>query len=285
MLSEPERDQIVQYFFGLPSFQKSDINYFSFDLPEWPALFVKYRDGDLMAEATTQHFFHTLAQKDRSAPGIPAVYSAFYENGYHFIVMEKINLPVLGACNSIQDDYGVQRVASAVGWLLAQMPAIPNSLFGRISDSEACVWHAFFKGHKAPVPFISSEAVAKYVNKALSRCRGKMTLPISLSNDLSIYHSDIHEGNFLLDVATGRIWIVDFQHIGVFPKPFQQYAFFNIDNSFAAAVGRHLGYQPPDIAEAMMKASSVLQQIGGTSRLGLDKFGEGRPRDSTMQSV
>jgi len=80
--------------------------------------------------------------------------------------MEKINLPTLGACNSIRDDdYGVQRVASAVRWLLAQMPAIPNSLFGRISDSETCVWHAFFKGHKAPVPFVSSEAVSKYVNK------------------------------------------------------------------------------------------------------------------------
>ncbi len=82
MLSQPERDQIVQYFFGLSLFQKSNINYFSFDLPEWPALFVKYGDRDLMAEATTQHFFHTLAQKDRSAPGIPAVYSAFRENGH-----------------------------------------------------------------------------------------------------------------------------------------------------------------------------------------------------------
>ncbi len=95
-----------------------------------------------------------------------------------------------------------------------------------------------------------------------------MTSPISLSNDLSIYHSDIHKDNFLLDVGIGCIWIVDFQHIGVFPKPFQQYAFFNIGNSFAAAVGRYLGYQPPDIAEAMMKASDLLQQTGGNSRLG-----------------
>lgn len=165
MLSQPERDQIVQHFFGLSLSQKSNNNNFSFDMPKWPALFVKYGGRDLMAEATTQHFFHTLAQKDKSAPGIPAVYSAFHENGIHFIVMEKINLSTLGACDSIRDDYSVQRVASAVGWLLAQMPAIPNSLCGRISDSEACVWHAFFKDHNAPVPFVSSEAVAKYVNK------------------------------------------------------------------------------------------------------------------------
>ena len=165
MLSQPERDQIVQYFYDLPLPQRSKTNHFNFNLPEWPALFVKYGDNDLLAEASTQYFFHALAQEDKSAPGIPAVYSAFRGNGYYFIVMEKIDLPTLGACNSIRDDYAVQRVAFAVEWLLAQMPAVPGSLFGRISASEACVWHAFFKEHQAPVPFVSPEAVAKYVNK------------------------------------------------------------------------------------------------------------------------
>jgi hypothetical protein len=61
-----------------------------------------------------------------------------------------------------------------------------------------------------------------------------MTPPVSLSNDLFIYHSDISKDNFLFDVTTGRIWIVDFQHIGVLPKPFQQYAFFNIGSSGAS---------------------------------------------------
>lgn len=165
MLSQPERDQIVQYFFGLPSSQRNKTNHFDFNLPGRPALFVKHGDKDLLAEASTQSFFHALAREDISAPGIPAVYNAFRGNGYYFIVMEKVDLPTLGACNSIRDDYAVQRVASAVGWLLAQMPAVPDSLFGRISASEACVWHPFFKDHQAPVPFVSSEAVAKYVNK------------------------------------------------------------------------------------------------------------------------
>ncbi|KAM6491146.1 hypothetical protein JOM56_013385 [Amanita muscaria] len=275
MLSQPEHDQIVQYFFDLPLLQRSKTNHFNFNLPEWPALFVKYGDKDLLAEASTQCFFHALAREDKSAPGIPAIYSTFHGNGYYFIVMEKIDLPTLGACNSIRDDYAVQRVASAVEWLLAQMPAVPDSLFGRISASEACVWHSFFKEQQAPVPFVSPEAVAKYVNKALSRCRRNVTPPISLSNDLSIYHSDISKDNFLFDVTTGHIWIVDFQHIGVLPKPFQKYAFFNIGSSFAAAIGRYLGHQLSDIAKAMTKASSLLQQTGGNARLGLDKFGEG----------
>lgn len=165
MLSQSERDQIVQYFLDLPLSEKCNTNHFNFNLPERPALFVKYGDKDLLAEASTQSFFHALAQKDRSAPGIPAVYSAFRGNSIYSIVMEKVDLPTLEACNSVRDDYAVQRVASAVGSLLAQLPAVPDSLFGRILDSEACVWHRFFKEQQAPVPFVGSEAVAKYINK------------------------------------------------------------------------------------------------------------------------
>lgn len=112
-------------------------------------MFIKYGCGDLLAEASTQTFFHALAQKDRLAPGIPAVYNAFCENGYCFMVMEKVDLPTLVACNSIPNEYAVKMVALAVGWLLAQMPSVPASLFGRISASEACVWHAFFKDRAA----------------------------------------------------------------------------------------------------------------------------------------
>ena len=106
MLSQPERDQIVQYFYDLPLPQRSKTNHFNFNLPEWPALFVKYGDNDLLAEASTQYFFHALAQEDKSAPGIPAVYSAFRGNGYYFIVMEKIDLPTWGRATH---DYAVRR--------------------------------------------------------------------------------------------------------------------------------------------------------------------------------
>ncbi len=56
---------------------------------------------------------------------------------------------------------------------------------------------------------------------------------IYLSDELPIYDSDIRKDNFLIDIVTGCICIVDFQHIGVLQKPFQEYGFFNIDNSFA----------------------------------------------------
>ena len=105
-------------------------------------------------------------------------------------------------------------------------------------------------------------------NQAVSRRSGKKVPFISLSNELSIYHSDISKHNFLCDAKTRRICIVDFQHIGVLPKPFQTYAFFNIGSSLAVAVGDHLGYQPSDIANTMTKASAVLQQFGGNASLG-----------------
>jgi len=81
------------------------------------------------------------------------------------MVMEKVDLPTVEACTSITNDDAVQLVAFAVKWLLAQMPEVPDSLFGRISALEACVWHPFFKEHQAPVPFVNCEALAKYVNK------------------------------------------------------------------------------------------------------------------------
>jgi hypothetical protein len=161
VLSQTECSKIAQYFFDLPLSPRRETNHFDIELPERPSLFVKYGGSDLLAEASTQSFFHALAQKDISAPGIPAVYNAFRNKGYYFLVMEKIELPPLEAC----DDYAVQRIASAVKWLLDQMSSVPDSLFGRISDSKACVWHPFFKDHEAPVAFVNPEAVNKYINE------------------------------------------------------------------------------------------------------------------------
>ena len=92
--------------------------------------------------------------------------------------------------------------------------------------------------------------------------------PISLPNDLAIYHSDIREDNFLIDVATDRVWIVDFQHIGVLPKAFQEFAFFNIGSSLGKNVGELLGLQQPDISVEMVRASNLLQMTGGNANVG-----------------
>ncbi|KAL4063518.1 hypothetical protein V8B97DRAFT_1876768, partial [Scleroderma yunnanense] len=109
---------------------------------------------------------------------------------------------------------------------------------------------------------------------AFSRCPGKSKPSISFSDDHAIYHSDISKDNFLRDIRTGKIWIVDFQHIGALLEPFQTYAFFNMDSPFAAAVGKYLGYKPSDTANKMTITSSLLQQTGGDASLNLGRFGQ-----------
>jgi len=162
-LTQSERKDIVEYFKNIPRDERGNTNHFDIDLEGKPTLFVKCGD-DVLAEASTQSFFYALAQKDELAPGIPKVYDAFCEEGYCFSVMEKIEMPTLSTCDILGDD-AVQSVAPAIKWLLAQIPSVPTSIFGRISSEQACVWHQFFKDHRAPVPFANAEAVAKYVTQ------------------------------------------------------------------------------------------------------------------------
>lgn len=123
---------------------------------------------DILAEASTQSFFHARAHGNISAPAIPAVYDTFCKGGYHFLAMEKVDLPPLEGCN----DCVVERIASAFQWLLDQKSSVPEALFGRISESNARVWHPFFKEYKAPVPFINPKALTNYTKAHESAPRG-----------------------------------------------------------------------------------------------------------------
>ncbi|GJJ09726.1 hypothetical protein Clacol_003950 [Clathrus columnatus] len=282
-LTQTERDRIVEYFNDIVKKDDFYTNHFDIDLEGRPTFFVKYGLDeneyglDVLVEASTQSFFYALAQNDKSAPRIPKVYDAFQQDKRRFFVMEKIELPTLSSCEISEGD-AVKSAASALKWLLAQLPSVPSSIFGRISSEPSCVWHSFFKDHEAPVCFAHADALTKYVNKAFSRCAGKEKPSISsFSDELAIYHSDIRKDNFLHDIKTGKTWIIVFQHIGVLPEPFQTYAFFNTGNRFAAAVGRHLGYQPSRIAGLLTRAANLLQMTSGNASLNLDKFGEPIP--------
>ncbi|KAI5990994.1 hypothetical protein EDD15DRAFT_2450650 [Pisolithus albus] len=193
---------------------------------------------------STQSFFYALAQTDESAPGIPKVYDAFCENGWCFFVMEKI--ATLSTCEISEDD-AVQSVAPIVKWLLA---FVPPSIFGRISSEVASLG-------------------TTTLSQSIFICPGKIEevhLFFGRSRHLS---SDIRKDNFLHDTKTKKTWIVDFQHIGLLPEPFQVYAFFTTGNRFAAAVGACLGLRRANIANEMTWASGLLRQIGGDGSLSL----------------
>ena len=154
--------------------------------------------------------------------------------------MEKINLPTLSTCNSISEDHAIKCVTSAVEWLFDQKPSIPGFVNTKvitkyINKVQISPLAAFMGHHRTPS-----------LPHALLLCP-RNSLSISLLDELAIYHSDVRKDNFLIDVTTERICIVDFQHIGVLPKPFQEYGFFSVD-FFATAVGRHLGLQWSDMS-------------------------------------
>ena len=137
---------------------------FELTLLDRPPSFVKQSD-DILVEASAQNFFYLLAKKDKLAPQIPKVFDAFSsEEGYCFMVMEKIAAPTLSDCD-IPEEQAVEYAVSAVKWLLEQLPSAPASSFGTISsESQAApVWHQFFKDHRAPRVSASPDELIRYI--------------------------------------------------------------------------------------------------------------------------
>lgn len=166
-LSKDEREQIVAHLNDLEASGTNvwKMRFLEYTLPGRPKLFIKL-DPDVVAEASTQHFFYLCAQGDNSAPGIPKVFDAFYSApGYHIMVMEKIDAPNLEDCQ-LSEDAAVKHAAFAVGWLLDQLPSIPSSCFGKIASKPGAVAkHPFFQDHEAPKPFSGPEDLAGYMSK------------------------------------------------------------------------------------------------------------------------
>ena len=163
-LTAPEREAILTHLKGLPArdTREGAIRLCEFSLPGRSPLFIKQGSDDILVEANTQHFFHLIADSDESAPRIPKIFDAFFEEGLYVVVMEKIEALTLSDCG-ISDEEAVEHATSAVEWLLAQLPSIPSSCFGRISSKPAPVWHQFFKDHQAPRAFATRNELAKYV--------------------------------------------------------------------------------------------------------------------------
>lgn len=139
--------------------------FFKYTLPDRPKLFIKLA-YDVVAEASTQHFFYLCAQGDESAPRIAKVFDAFYSPpGYQILVMEKIDAPTLSDCG-LSEEVVVKHAAFAMRWLLDQLPSVPSTCFGRItSEPEAVAKHRFFNDSEAPKPFSGPEDLARYVSK------------------------------------------------------------------------------------------------------------------------
>ena len=162
-LTTLEREAIVSHLEAVGKLARMEMRTFEFSLPGRPPLFIK-QGSDMQVEASTQHFFHLLATSDESAPRVPKVFDAFPSRMGSLLVMEKIAAPTLSDCD-ISEEEAVELAASAVKWLLDQLPWVPDACFGRISSIIAPVWHQFFKDHEAPQAFAHSDELAEYVSR------------------------------------------------------------------------------------------------------------------------
>ncbi|KAH6915614.1 hypothetical protein BKA70DRAFT_1178802 [Coprinopsis sp. MPI-PUGE-AT-0042] len=259
-LSQTERTIIVDHLRRITSCEERRV--FEIDLPNRLKMICKH-DDDILNEASTQQFFYSRAKDDTSAPRIPEVFDAFSCDQGDIMVMEKLDALTLSE-HGLSEESAVKYAAFAVGWLLDQLPWVPESCFGRISSDNAPVLHRFFKDHEAPGIFSNCEELASFVLKASGRIpKGQRysieDIIVFFGEARRIYHSDIKKENFLLD-STNKVCIIDFQHIGIFPKVFQTYSFFNIGVKFAASVGRELGFKPSSDANRMKAIAVILLQ-------------------------
>ncbi|KAJ7326363.1 hypothetical protein DFH08DRAFT_337999 [Mycena albidolilacea] len=122
---------------------------------------------------------------------------------------------------------------------------------------------------------------------ALSRLpRRSQPPPIDFTSvPLAIYHSDISMGNFLLDPATQRVWLINFEHVGAFSLPFRAFALYNTGSAFAVAgCGDAARRRAGKTLTSIVHAANSLRMCGDES-LGLGGDGSVRVRPKRKQRV
>jgi len=161
-------------------------------------------------------------------------------------------------------------VAPAVQWLLSRQPP-ENSTLGPIGGGTA--QHHFFVDGQAPLAFASVDALQAYIDAALQRALWYARTSLDISHEpLEICHSDVKKDNFIID-QEGNVCVVDFQHVGVLPKPFASYGLYNTGNAFSVRVGQMIKHPQYKYASEMVYVAGLIQQSGG-SCFGLNKNGQ-----------
>lgn len=207
----------------------------------------------VLNEARTQEYMYNYATTDPHAPRIPKIYDSF---GGHqgYIVMEFIDAPTVRECLQTDRDppkYLYDKVAEAVKWLLFR-PMPPSAQLAGSAQ------HLIFVDQVAPRPFVSAKGLEIYFNKVCRKPfrwpRSRAPTTVNFSHEpLTFYHS-VSAANCLYDVNTDQLYIVDFQHVGIYPRSFASLPFYVQSNGFVKAIVARVNYwRSPNIA-AMCQA-------------------------------
>ncbi|KAL4074254.1 hypothetical protein J3A83DRAFT_4371530 [Scleroderma citrinum] len=214
----------------------------------------------------TQKYVFQCAKGDMSAPRIPEVLYFFHRNyQMAYMVMEIIKFIPLPVPDL------PERVALALQWL-RDLPAPPDRVWiGPLGGGRAR--HTLFKNYKAPLSFLSIQAIERYLNTAITRVppRSRPVAPISLRHERLVFtQSDMDKSNFGID-DEGRTCLLDFGEVGLLPESFARYT-MSSTAPFTAAVAQHLSWPSCSNLDTMSKISGFLW-IYSDPTLGLDDDG------------
>jgi len=97
------------------------------------------------------------------------------------------------------------------------------------------------------------------------------------AEDRILCPSDITLDNFLWDLETQRVWIVDFQHVNILPKSFFSFYLHGDSYPFVKAVAAKIDFPVFSQLGLLAAAAGIVTQSGKSS-FGLDVYGDPKPR-------
>ncbi|KAG6828912.1 hypothetical protein H0H92_006298 [Tricholoma furcatifolium] len=189
--------------------------------------------------------------------------------------MEYISSPVVTLEAWIEDvkskddqykrvDIAVAKVAEAIAWLRS-CPLPPNASVGSVGGGR--IIHPLWLDSEAPLLFTSTEALERYMDKALLKAydfhrRQDLAPSIRLTQlPLEFCHSDVTYDNFLIDPKTLEISLIDADSISILPAPLFLEDGLG-ENPFSEAVWRQLGIPHSPEAELLDFVRGMLVRFG-----------------------
>ncbi|RXW21880.1 hypothetical protein EST38_g3970 [Candolleomyces aberdarensis] len=276
---------------------------------------VKFNQNDpsLFNEADTQSFVYATALKSSapSAPRIPEVYECFLWDKWHYLVMERIQLPTIE--DWIKDDppsnesrsessaaraqsqsetrfeKACEAVSNALTWLFSLSPP-PGSDIGLIQgpysqlqspevrDKSGYAFNRFFGSHyKAPIRYTNADALERHINMALKTCRGRNPRPmkVNFSDEPLVMVQDVIKAhNFLIDPQTLQVTLLNFGSISVLPRSFASYTLSNYTDAFSKRIYEVMNWERSGNMSPMVAATGLYWLMTEACKcFGLDKHG------------
>ncbi|CAA7271821.1 unnamed protein product [Cyclocybe aegerita] len=162
------------------------------------------------------------------------------------------------------------RIVDAIKWL-ATVPAPPGHLLGPLGGG--CIRHSFFADGETPEPYVSVQALKRYMDKGRRRLYngGEGVKRATVADErLICTQANVHPTHFGVD-EHGKTVVMGFGSISYLPESFARYALLG-DDKFGN-VPDALGWAGADQIDAMARISGNLGMTADPG-LGLDANGD-----------